>query len=110
MLEPGLWIVGNRIWRRRHRAVFIDDHALGAQRAEIQEDGGGARPAIEGEADRAGPRVRALLQTGDRENGGLRIAALVVEATGSDRDERGDGTVGHRAAPELDAPFACARV
>ena len=109
VLEPGLGIVRHRVGRRRHRPVLADDDTLRPQRAQMQPDRRRARAAVEDEAHRPRSRVGVGEEIGGREDRRFGIAALVVDAAGRHRDERGDRAVVERLAIERDARFALVR-
>ena len=109
MLEPGMRVVADRIGRQRHRAVVVDLHPFRTERAQVQPDRGRARPAVEGEADRAPARLGALELVGNGEDGGLGLAARVGEDRAGDRHELERGRIGHRLAAEPHLPFALDR-
>ena len=106
VLEPGVRVVAHRVGRQRHRAVVVDLHPLRAERAEVQPHRGRARPAVEGEADRAPARLGALERIRRREHRRFGLAAGIGEHRAGDRDELERHRIRHRLAAEPDLALA----
>jgi hypothetical protein len=105
MGEPGVRVVHHRMRRRGGARIVGHDHALGAERAQVQPDRGRARSAVEGKTHRAPRRLGALQQVVGGHH--RRLGRCSVRALGGHRQEGGaDRIVQARAVGEHDAARA----
>ena len=67
------------IGRGRHKAVLLQDDALGSERSHVQPHRGGAGATIEGESQRTLARILAVKRVGDEKHLGFDLAVGALQ-------------------------------
>ncbi len=101
-VEPGAGVVDQAGGIRRAVALGAELHPLGPDGAEVQVDGGGAGPAVEGEGHGTVGVLRAIEDVGGEHHLGDLLALLVAHRQRADRSgvvERLAGDVRGPASP-----------
>ena len=78
-VQNGIFVVHQAIGRRQRIAIRVHQHPPRPQHTEVQPDGRGARPPVEGKRDGAPRRVvHVVAGVGDEENGRFRLLLIII--------------------------------